>query len=143
MFYNLHIIVIVLAIGLVLLNDFIGLFWVLGFKQQFSERVLRFEHRLISVVFLGTIGTGIATAISKPEVFQHNGIWIKIAFVAMIGANGIFLGRKCKKLAQRSFRTLATRTKLCVGASVMLSLFLWFATALAGLFVMHADFAFL
>ena len=140
MFYNLHISVIVSAIGLVLLNDLIGLFWVLGFKRQFSERFLRIAHRLISVAFLGAVGTGVAMSISKPEVIRHNGYWIKMAFVAAIGLNGFFMGKKCGALAQRQFRDLPARTKASISVSVMLSLFLWLATALAGLFVMHADF---
>ena len=140
MFYNLHISVIIFAIGLVLLNDFIGLFWALGLKRQFSERFLRIEHRLISVAFLGAIGTGVAMSISKPEVLRHNGYWIKMTFVAMIGLNGFFMGKKCGALAQQRFRTFPARTKANISVSVVLSLFLWLATALIGLTVMHADF---
>ena len=140
MLLSLHVSVIIFAIGLVLLNDFIGFFWVLGLKQQFSERFFRIWHRLISVAFLGSVGTGIATSISEPEVFRHHGFWIKIAFVSMIGMNGIFMGRKCKALAQQRFRTLAARTKISTGASVILSLFLWLSTALVGLFAMRFDF---
>ena len=140
MLYNLHISVILSAIGLVLLNDFIGFLWVLGLKKQLNERFLRAAHWIISAVFLTAVGTGIALAISKPEVFRHNGIWIKITFVALIGVNGLFMGRKCKTLAEQRFKTLATRTKLGISAGVMLSFFLWLTTALMGLFVMHADF---
>jgi len=138
--YNLHISVIIFAIGLVVLNDFIGFLWVLGLKQQYSARSLRIAHRLISMAFLGAVGTGAVMSISKPEVFRHNGYWIKMAFVAMIGANGFFIGTKCGALTQQRFETLPTRTKATVGVSVMLSLFLWLSTALIGLTVMHADF---
>lgn len=140
MLENLHVSVIIFAIGLVLLIDFIGLFWVLGLKQQFSERFLWIAHWLISTAFLGAIGSGVALAISKPEVFQHDGIWIKIAFVAMIGVNGLFMGKKCRTLARQRFRTLSTRTKINASASMLLSLFPWLTTALIGLFVMRADF---
>ena len=140
MLYNLHISVIICAIGLVLLNDFIGIFWVLGLKHQYSERFLRIAHTLISMAFLGAVGTGVAMSISKPEVFRHNGIWIKMTFVAMIGVNGFFMGKKRDALAQQRFRILAARTKITISASVVLSLFLWLTTVLMGLFVMHADF---
>jgi hypothetical protein len=138
--YNLHVSVIIGAIGLVLLNDFIGLFWILGLKQQLSERFLKVEHRLISAAFLGAVGTGVAMAISKPEAIRHNGFWIKMTFVAMIGLNGLFMGKKCGALAQQRFRSLSARTKASISISVLISLFLWFATALIGLTVMHADF---
>jgi len=138
--YNLHISLIIFAIGLVLLNDLIGFFWALGLKQQYSERFLKIAHRLVSIAFLGAVGTGVALSISKPEVFRHNGIWIKMTFVSMIGLNGLFLGRKRQTLAQQRFRSLTIRTRISISASVMLSLFLWLATALIGLTVMHADF---
>jgi len=142
MLYNLHITVILLAIGFVLLNDFIGLLWAIGVKQPFSERSLKIQHRLISMAFLGAMGTGIMAAIAKPEVFRHNGFWIKMTFVTAIGLNGWFMGRKCKTLAQRRFRSLPFRTKVGSSLSIILSLFLWLATALIGLFAMHEDFHF-
>jgi uncharacterized membrane protein SirB2 len=138
--FNLHITVILLAIGLVFLNDFIGLFWVLGLKRQFSEKFLRIEHRVISTAFLGAIGSGIAISIAKPEVFEHNGYWIKMAFVTMIGLNGFIMGRKCGKLGHQRFKTLPTRTKACISVCAVSSLFLWLSTALIGLTVMHSDF---
>jgi hypothetical protein len=138
--YNLHISVILSAIGLVLLNDFIGLFWALGLKQQFSEQSLRIQHRVIGVAFIAAIGTGIAASIAKPEVLRHNGFWIKMIFVATIGLNGWFMGKKCQTLAQHRFRTLPSRTKVSISLSVILSLFLWLATALIGLFAMREDF---
>jgi len=63
-----------------------------------------------------------------------------MTFVALIGLNGVSMSKKCGALAQQRFRTLPARTKASIGVSVMLSLFLWVATALVGLFVMHDDF---
>lgn len=139
-YYNLHIAVIVSAIGLVLLNDLIGLVWVLGLKAQLSERFLKIAHRIICVAFLGAVGTGVALAVSIPDAVQHNGFWIKMTFVAMVGVNGIFMGRKSRTLARQRFASFPTRTKINLTLSVALSLFLWLGTAVLGLTAMHADF---
>ena len=140
MYYNLHIAVILSAIGLVLLNDLIGMAWVLGLKAQFGERYLKIAHRIVCVAFLGAVGTGVALAVSKPDAVEHNGFWIKMTFVALVGVNGIFMGRKCATLARRRFGSLPTQTKINLSLSVMLSLFLWLGTALLGLTAMHSDF---
>jgi hypothetical protein len=138
--YNLHISFILFAIGLVLLNDLIGFVWAVGLKRQFSERFLKAAHGLIGVAFLGAVGTGIALAVSKPEIIRHNGFWIKMTFVAMIGVNGVFMGRKCSTLAQRRFASFPTRAKVSIILSVMLSLALWLGTAVLALFAMRAHF---
>lgn len=50
------------------------------------------------------------------------------------------MGKKCKTIAQHRFRTLPARVKFSISLSVILSLFLWLATALIGLFAMREDF---
>ena len=136
----LHVLAILVAIGAVFLNDFIGVLWVLGWKQDFSERLLKLQHGLICVAFLGAVGTGVAIALSTPEVIRHAGFWIKMALVAMIGVNGSFMGRKCRIVVGQRYKTLTTRTKVSLSLSVLLSLFLWVTTAFIGLFALAFDF---
>jgi hypothetical protein len=131
-----HVLFILLGIGWVLLNDLIGILWMSGIVRSFHMRFLIWQHRLISFLFVASLVSGIALVISKSDVIHAKGFWIKMAFVTMTGGNGHFMARKSLGIAGQRFREAPTRAKLGIMAGAALSLFLWLATALMGLFGM-------
>lgn len=132
-----HVLFILLGIGWVLLNDLIGILWMSGLVRSLHLRFLVWQHRLIVSVFLASVITGIVLVLSKPDVIQAKGFWIKMAFVMMVGLNGHFMARKSRMIAGQRFREVPNRAKLGIMGGAALSLFLWLATALMGLIGMR------
>jgi hypothetical protein len=132
MFHITHSLLIIVAISLVVLNDLLGILWLVGIKKQFSACFLKVEHRLISVAFLVVVATGLAAAVARPAVFQMTAFWMKMGLVVLIGLNGYFMGKKATTLANQRFWALPRCTKLITLGSAFVSLLLWVTTLFFG-----------
>jgi len=94
-----HLSFLILGFGSVLVTDFYGLLWLwdrVRFKQ--IVKVSGVTEKMIWVGWSGLVLAGIPMIIMKGEV--DNLMMIKIAFVAMVGINGIPLHLIQKKLQE-------------------------------------------
>jgi hypothetical protein len=87
-----HLISLVVGFGAVIVIDAFGLLWLIkwwGVDLTLVRRVANITQRLIWVGFTGLVLTGIPMLLMKGTVSDMT--IIKLALVAMVGLNGVFL----------------------------------------------------
>src|SRR5258706_6829310 len=98
-FLFVHLACLILGFGAVMVTDFFGLLWAL--KKVPLSTVGEVAHHTEKLIWLGWSGlvvSGVGLIVSKGYV--DNLTMIKLFFVFMIGANGIFL-HAIKKMSDR------------------------------------------
>lgn len=127
-----HQIAIILAIGLVVLHDLLGLLWLVGLKKRLGKPYLQTSHRVILTALVFVIASGIAALAQRPNLLTTQGFWIKMGIVALIATNGYFAGKLIPKIANQRFWDTSRTLKLAVLGQASASLILWIIAVFCG-----------
>ncbi|OGZ46954.1 MAG: hypothetical protein A3J54_01955 [Candidatus Ryanbacteria bacterium RIFCSPHIGHO2_02_FULL_45_13b] len=136
-FLAVHLASLIVGMGAVVVIDVFGFLWLFKkIKTTFIIRVAHITQRLIWIGWAGLVLSGIGLIILKGYI--DNLTMIKLYFVALIGANGIFLHTIKKALENLSDRTaMPSWLMFRIGFATILSQIGWWSAIAIGFLHRH------
>ncbi len=132
---TLHLISLIITAPAILYADHIGFQYMTGRIEVVSAKKVTFVHRLVMVGLALLIVTGVLVTIPLwTEMLQNPLFYTKLASVATLALNGIFIGRLMKKASLTAFANLSKDEKRFLIVSGVISAVGWITSILIGFF---------
>ena len=132
---TLHLISLIITAPVILYADHMGFQYLTGRVQTIGTRKIEWTHRLVTGGILLLIITGILITVPMWATMLENPLfYAKLAFVATLVLNGIFIGKLMKKATQTPFANLLNEEKRFLLVSGVVSAAGWITTILIGFF---------
>jgi hypothetical protein len=123
---NIHIILVILTLLVVIYSDHKAFLWFLGRISNMDKTKTTLCHNLALWGFLLISITGFYLFLPMREFLLANNFFVtKMAFVAVLGINGLFIGILSKNAIQHSFLELNRTKKIILLFSGFVSTFSW------------------
>lgn len=134
-FTTLHLVAMILTILVVLYADHMGFRYFTGKSQTLSLKKVKLAHNLVFIGIGLLVVTGIIITIPMWTYMLTNPFfYTKMAFVATLIMNGIFIGQLMHKATMVPFNSLEKEEKRVLLISGAISGMSWLATILIGFF---------
>ena len=135
-FLFIHLISLIVGFGAVLITDFFGLLWL---RKQVSTKFMveasGWAKTLIWLGWFGLVFSGLVLLTQKGYV--DNLTQIKLFFVAMIGANGVFLHKIHIALERLGNANMSSRLKFRIVVASIISQVGWWGAIFIGFIHRH------
>lgn len=134
-FVALHLLALLITVPVISHADFMGLQYFRGTVQVLPAITVKWTHRLVFIGLFLLIVTGIVVTVPSWEVwFTKPMFYIKLAFVATLFLNGLFIDKLMLTATQQPYALLSKSEQNTLKTSGALSGMGWVATVLIGLF---------
>jgi cation transport ATPase len=132
---TLHLISLIITAPVILYADHMGFQYFTGRVQTLSLKKVEWTHRLVTGGLLLLIITGITITIPVWAIMLEKPLfYAKLAFVATLVSNGIFIGQLMQKALVTPYANLSQDEKRFLLVSGVVSACGWSATILIGFF---------
>ncbi len=132
---TLHLIALIITAPVILYADHMGFQYFTGRMQTLPLQKVQWAHRLVTVGLLILIATGIWMTIPMWAVMLEKPFfYAKMAFVATLFLNGLFIGQLMNKATTVPFAGLTRDEKNLLLVSGAVSGISWVASVLIGFF---------
>lgn len=132
---TLHLISLIVTAPVILYADHMGFQYLTGRVQTIGARKVEWTHRLVTDGIILLIVTGVLITIPMWAIMLENPLfYAKLAFVATLVLNGLFIGQLMNKATATPFANLSAEEKRFLLVSGAVSAAGWVATILIGFF---------
>lgn len=132
---TIHLWSLIITAPVILYADHMGFLYFTGRVQTLSVKKVEWTHRLVFLGLLFLISTGAVLTIPMWAImFENPFFYAKLAFVATLILNGIFIGKLMKKSTTTPYALLSRDEKIFLMISGAVSLCGWVASVLIGFF---------
>jgi len=136
-FTTLHLIAMFLTIPVIIYADHMGFNYFIGKSQTLSLKKVKMAHNLVFIGIVLLVITGVIITVPMWQYMLTNPFfYTKIAFVATLILNGVFIGKLMNKATITPFANLEKEEKRVLLVSGAISGISWLATILIGFFVL-------
>ncbi|MEY2640914.1 MAG: hypothetical protein RL150_307 [Candidatus Parcubacteria bacterium] len=132
---TLHLVLLIIVAPVILYADHMGFQYMTGRKQTLPAKTLAWTHWIVTIGLVLLIITGALITIPMWAVMLENPLfYAKLAFVATLVLNGLFIGKLMQKATVGPYAMLQKSEQHMLLVSGALSACSWVATILIGFF---------
>jgi cation transport ATPase len=132
---TIHLLLLIVTAPVILYADHMGFQYLTGRVKTISPRKVEWTHRLVSIGIVLLIVTGVLITIPIWAVVLEKPLfYAKLAFVATLVLNGVFIGSLMKKATMTPFTNLSKDEKKFLLLSGAVSALGWISTTLIAFF---------
>lgn len=130
---EVHLTLVLATAVLVIYSDKVGFSWVRGRVETLSKKKLEILHLAVGIGLAGILLTGGLMFLDRAEYLLGQPVFLaKMAFVASLVVNALFIGSLSKVASERSFASLTPKERIPLYISGGVSIVGWVSAIALG-----------